>query len=122
MQEFYDSLAQLDFVALITYPTIFYHLNATLIDQIYCKSRNHITITESGILATKISDHMAIFSALNFNINKNYTKVQSILQRSFTRVNMNAFLDELKLINWQNVFDHSETADPLDTYDIKLTV
>ena len=35
---------------------------------------------------------------------------------------MNAFLDELKLINWQKVFDHSETADPLDTYDIKLSV
>ena len=60
-----------------------------------------------------------IFSAFNFNINTNYNKVQSILQRSFTCVNVNDFLDELKLINWQNVFDHSETADPLDTYDIK---
>ena len=35
---------------------------------------------------------------------------------------MNAFLDELKLINWQSVFDHSETADLLDTYDIKFSV
>ena len=73
-------------------------------------------------MATKISDHMAIFSGFNFNINKNYTKVQSRLQRSFTCVNMNVFLDELKLINWQNVFDHSETADPLDTYAIKFSV
>ena len=85
-QEFYDALAQLGFLPLITYPTRFSHLNATLIDQIYCKSPNPITISESGILATKISDHMAIFSAFNFNINKNYTKVHSILQRSFTRV------------------------------------
>ena len=65
---------------------------------------------------------MAIFYAFNFNINKNYTKVQSILQRSFTRVNMNVFLDELKLINWQHVFDHSETVDLFDSYDIKLSV
>ena len=122
LQEFCDSLAQLDFLTLITYPTGFSHLNATLIDQIYCKSPNPITLSESGILATKISDHMALFSAFNFNINTNYNKVQNILQRSFTCVNMNAFLDEVKLINWQNVFDHSETADPLDTYDIKLPV
>ena len=70
-----------------------YHLNTTLMDQMYSKLPNPITISESGILATKISDHMAIFSAFNFNITKNYNKVQNTLRRSFTCVNMNAFLD-----------------------------
>ena len=64
MLKLYDSLAQLDFVPLITYPTRFSHFNATLIDQIYCKSPNPITISESGILATKMFDHMATFSQL----------------------------------------------------------
>ena len=41
--------------------------HATLIDHMYCKSPNPLTISESGILATKISDHMATFVALNFN-------------------------------------------------------
>ena len=44
---------------------------------------------------------MAILSAFNYN------KVDSILQRSFTCVNMNVFLCELKIINWQIVFDHT---------------
>ena len=88
-KEFYDALAQLDLLPLIAYPTRFSHLNATLIDQIYCKSPNPITISESGILATKMSDHMAIFFAFHFN--KFFNKVQSILQRSFTCVNMHLF-------------------------------
>ena len=70
----------------LPFPTRFSHSNATLIDQIYCKSPNPITVSESGILAAKIAAHMAIFSAFNLNINKNYNKVQNILQISFTCV------------------------------------
>ena len=95
--------------------------NATLIDQIYCKSSNPLTIADSGILAAKISGHMAIFAALNFNINKTYTVTDKISMRSFTGRNIDSFTNELEDINWHQVFDHNTTADPLILYDNKFS-
>ena len=91
--------------------------HATLIDHMYCKSPNPLTISESGILATKISDHMATFVALNFNKNKNYKHLDTICTRSFTGHKINCFLGELEKINWPQIFDHDTTADPLITCD-----
>ena len=62
--KFYDALTKIDLLPVITLPTRMSNRNATLIDQIYCKSSNPLTIADSGILAAKISDHMAIFAAL----------------------------------------------------------
>ena len=84
----------------------------------YCKSPNPLTISESGILATKISDHMATFVALNFNINTNYKHLETICTRSFTGNKMNCFLSELEHINWPHIFDHVTTADPFITYTV----
>ena len=81
----------------------------------YCKSPNQLTISESGILATQISDHMATFVALNVNINKNYKHLETICTRSFTGNKINCFLGELEQINWPQIFDHDTTADPLIT-------
>ena len=47
-QEFYDSLAEFDFLPIITLPTRISKRNATLIDHMYCKSPNPLTISESG--------------------------------------------------------------------------
>ena len=116
-QELYDSLAEFDFLSIITLPTRISKRNATLIDHMYCKSPNPLTISESGILATQISDHMATFVALNFNINKNYKHLETVCTRSFTGNKMNCFLGELENINWLQVFDHDTAADPLITYD-----
>ena len=85
--------------------------------HMYCKSPNPLTISESGKLATQISDHMATFVALNFNINKNYKHLETICTRSFTGNKMNCFLGELEKINWPQIFDHDTTADTLITYD-----
>ena len=60
---------------------------------------------------------MAIFAALNFNINKTYTVTDEISMRSFTGRNIDSFTNELEDINWHQVFDHNTTADPLISYD-----
>ena len=120
-QELYDSLAEFDFLPIITLPTRISKRNATLIDHMYCKSPNPLTISESGILATQISDHMATFVALNFNIIKNYKHLETVCTRSFTGNKMNCFLGELENINWLQVFDHDTAADPLITYDQKFS-
>ena len=116
-QEFYDSLAEFDFLPIITLPTRISKRNATLIDHMYCKSPNPHSISESGILATQISDHMATFVALNIIIIKNYKHLETICTRSFTGNKMNCFLGELENINWPQMFDHDTAADPLITYD-----
>ena len=63
-REFYDTLSEFDFLPIFTLPTRISKIHATLIDHMYCKSPNPLTISESGILATQISDHMATFVAL----------------------------------------------------------
>ena len=113
-QEFYDTLSEFDFLPIITLPTRLSKRHATLIDHMYCKSPNPLTISESGILATKISDHMATFVALNCNINKNYKHLDTVCTRPFTGNKINCFLEK---INWPQIFDHDTTADPLITYD-----
>ena len=87
----------------------------------YCKSPNPLTISESGILATQISDHMATFVALNCNKNKNYKHLETVCTRSFTGNKMNCFLGELENINWPHMFDHDSAADPLITYGQKFS-
>ena len=83
----------------------------------YCKSPNPLTISESVILATQISDYMATFVALNFYINKNYKHLETICTRSFTGNTINCFLGELEKINCPQIVDNDTTADPLITYD-----
>ena len=78
-------------------------------------------IADCGILAANISDHMAIFVALNFNINKTYTVTDKISMRSFTRTNIDSFTNELENINWHQDFDHNSTADPLISYNNKCS-
>ena len=108
---------EFDFLRIITLPTRISKRNATLIDYMHCKSPNPLTISESGILATQISDHMATFVALNFNKNKNYKHLETVCTRSFTGNKMNCFLGELENINWPQIVDHDSAADPLITYD-----
>ena len=78
-------------------------------------------IADSGILTAKISDHMAIFAALNFNINKTYTVTDKISMRSFTARNIDSFTNELEDINWHQDFDHNSTADPFISYNNKCS-
>ena len=73
------------------------------------------------MLAAKISDHMAIFAALNFNINKTYTVTEKITMRTFTGRNIDSFTNKLEDISWHLVFDHNLTADPLISYDKKCS-
>ena len=60
---------------------------------------------------------MAIFAALNFNINTRYKQVENINTRMFTDNNMQSFVEELEEVDWHQVFDNDTTADPIITYD-----
>ena len=116
-QELYDTLAELYLLPIVALPTRVSLRNATLIDHMYCKSPNPLTISDSGILVSKISDHMAMFATLNFKIYSRYEQLEKINTIMFTNNNMQGFVDELEDVDWHQVFDHDTTADPIITYD-----
>ena len=84
-QEFYDTLSVLDLLPSITLPSRLSKRHATLMDNIYCKSPNPKSIMDSGILATQISDHMAVFAAFDFNTSTDHKSItEPSYRRSFT--------------------------------------
>ena len=88
----------------------------------FCKSINRLCISESGILATKLSDHMALFSALNFNMSKNNKIADRVCKRSFTNNNIAKCIEECDFVDWTTVFDRNTTADPSITCDEQFSV
>ena len=64
---------------------------------------------ETGVLVHKISDLMATFTAVNFNIRNNNSNSKRIKFRSF-RIRgpvIDGFKNELCTVNWDSVFDTS---------------
>lgn len=65
-QEYFDVFIGNGSLPMITHPTRFSKKKATLIDQIYCRFSKYTSHRTSGIIATKISDHLPCFSIMNF--------------------------------------------------------
>ena len=116
-QEFYDFVTGHNLVPNIILPTRLSKHNATLIDHIYSKTSNSINPIETGILAHKISDHMATFTSVNINMIIQHENRKRIKYRSFTGSAIDGFLNELNAINWENVIDTNLNDDPQISYD-----
>jgi exonuclease III len=116
-QEYYDFFTENNLLPIITYPTRTTKTRATLIDHIFCKTSNHLSVSDTGILVKKISDHMATFAAFNFKINPNYKEIKTIKTRSFTGNNMQHFFDEMSNISWSTIFNHALDTNPKESYD-----
>ena len=66
-QEYFDIFVSNGLFPQITLPTRFSKKKATLIDQIYCRYSKYTSNNKSGIIMTKISDHLPCFSIMNLN-------------------------------------------------------
>ena len=77
-KKMYGTLAEFDFLPIITLPTRTSKRNAT--------SPNPLTISESDRLAKQISDHMATFVVLNFNINKKLKHLKQTAQDNLQEI------------------------------------
>ena len=80
-QEYFDLFVSNGALPQVTLPTRFSKNRATLIDQIYCRFTKYSSHKASGIIATKISDHLPCFSVINFTTNihtpkPKYIKIQ----------------------------------------------
>ena len=63
-QEYFDLLVSQNAQPCITLPTRFSKHNATLIDHIFCREAKDMNVVKSGILLTKISDHLPCFTVI----------------------------------------------------------
>ena len=68
-QEYFDLFISNGFIPQITLPTRFAKNSASLIDQIFCRFSKYSSSHASGIIMTKISDHLPCFSIINVNFN-----------------------------------------------------
>ena len=64
-QEYFDLFLSKGLFPQITLPTRFSKKKATLIDQIFCKFSGNLTASTSGILISKISDHLPCFTCID---------------------------------------------------------
>merc|ERR1712208_121442 len=93
-------------------PTLFSKKNpATLIDHIFCRFSKFTSSSSSGIIASKISDHLPCLSAINY-CNNVYIKPKYIkVQRKGPDAILN-FQNEVKSRISSTDFDTYLFADP----------
>ena len=120
-QNYFDFLLSNSFLPCITLPTRFSKHNATLIDHIFCKEKTDMRILKSGILMTKISDHLPCFTVIKTS---NFTKKTP----KFIMVNSNSqeAIENFKLkLSTKLIATHFEPEliqDPNINYDKLHTV
>ena len=116
-QEYFDIFIGNGSLPMITHPTRFSKKKATLIDQIYCRFSKYTSHRTSGIIATKISDHLPCFSIMNF-ANKDPPKPKFInIQRKGPKEIENfkkEIIDQLIKCN----FNTDPLADPNENYNL----
>ena len=115
-QQYFDLFVSNGLFPQITLPTRFAKKRATLIDQIYCRFSKYTSNHKSGIIVTKISDHLPCFSIINYNIKRN-TKPEYV---KITKSGPNAiddFKSEIKESISSTVFDKNPLSDPNLNYN-----
>lgn len=102
-------------------PTRFSKKNATLIDQIFVRYSKNSSQNSSGIIVTKISDHLPCFSTINYRNNikakSNYIKIQKHGPNE-----MQAFQEEIKTNIELTDFDNDLLANPNINYNKLETI
>ena len=114
-QEFYDIFVSNGSFPMITLPTRFCKTAATLIDQIYCRFTKYTSLHKSGILVTKISDHLPCFSIINYKTKSNAKpKFVTVCKKGPSEVEN--FKQEV-MNNLPSVyFDKNPLSDPTNNY------
>lgn len=83
---------------LITRPTRITLTSATLIDNIYTTLIG--PICSSGILINDITDHLPIFSVVNYNIENQIKEPFVTASRKIDEISINKFIEDLRNVDW----------------------
>lgn len=99
----------------ITKPTRITHSSATLIDNIYIKNSKN-TSFQSGIIATKFSDHLPCILAIDNCISAMPADPITITYRDFSESNLCKIKDELGQTDWSIIYNSNAN----DSYNLLL--
>ena len=116
-QEYFDIFVANGLLPQITLPTRFAKKRASLIDQIFCRFSKNTSELKSGIVVTKISDHLPCFSSIKVMIKANSKPPE------FVKVDKNGpeaienFRKEVKKGISRTYFDNDLLADPNMNYE-----
>ena len=115
-QEYFDLLTSQSAQPCITLPTRFTKHSATLIDHIFCREVAKMNVVKSGIIMTKISDHLPCFIVINIEKNKrNYPKYINVSVNNETaRENFRRDLDNTLE---QTIFNRELLTNPNINYE-----
>jgi len=106
-ENFVNSLGSQNFHPQILKPTRITHHSATLIDNIFFNSLEHLVI--SGNVLSSITDHLPNFLIVNklSNIPKNF----KMFKRDYSKFDKNAFISDCQETDWQKVlYEYSDKS------------
>ena len=113
----FDTFIAHGLIPTITRPTRIQHSSATLIDNIYIKSQN-TNIIKSGIITTKISDHLAVFTFIGKSNPKNKEPLK-IKCRDLNDTNINQIKSILQYHNW-TALNNMDTNEAYNSFSEQL--
>ena len=109
---YFNSVVAQSFFPQITLPTMFSDHNCTLIDNFLCKLKRSYLPSTSGILVSRISDHLPYFTFFNFLSSKRKDPSRSIKIQTWNAESIHHFQTELNSANIYELLDTTLTADP----------
>ena len=121
-QEYFDIFVSNGLLPQITLPTRFSKRRATLIDQIFCRFSKITSELKSGIVVTKISDHLPCFSTIKVKFKATSKPPEFVKVDKNGPKDIEDFRKEVqKCINLTD-FDNDLLADPNDNYEKLETI
>ena len=115
-QEFFDLFVQNGVLPQVTLPTRFSKQRATLLDLIFCRFTKYTSPKLSGIIATKISDHLPCFSVINFTTSINVPKPKFIKIQKNGPEAIESFARLVDTALKTETFNSDPLADPNENY------
>ena len=117
IKEYLDSIMANSFFPKITLPTRFSEQHGTLIDNALCKLSDTFFQITSGIIVSKLSDHLPYFLSITQTKTKQ-PKPKYIYVRQNTEKSINEFKTELQKISIYEKLDKKPETNPNINYDI----
>lgn len=106
--DFLNLFSSYDFYPLVGIPTRVTGQSATLIDNIFVRSRV-LHSCYADVIVNEVSDHFPIVAVTSYQyaIKQNRTKVK---RRQLKKENLQKFREELSIVSWKPVYEESESA------------
>ena len=115
---YFNSVIAQSFFPLITLPTRFSDHNCTLIYHFLCKLKRSYLPSTSGILVSRISDHLPYFTFFNLSTFKRNKPSKSVKIQTWNDECIHHFQTELNNANVYELLDTTLTADPTKNLNI----